>query len=71
MSHPFTAASAYIESLRHPGKKRYAKDYYQWIRAGRVGDSPEYSHLNISYMAAQAVRMSLSEILPEPITTQE
>lgn len=31
--HKFIVASRYIESLRHAEKKRYAKDYYQWIRA--------------------------------------
>lgn len=59
--HKFVTASRYIESLRSAAKKRYARHYYQYIRAGRREPSPEYPAL--SYMAAQAVRMQLDEIM--------
>lgn len=62
--HPFTVASRYIESLRSPTKKRYARDYYQWIRAGRVDADHPADPPTLSYMAAQAVRMNLDEIMP-------
>jgi hypothetical protein len=64
--HRFTKASNYIESLRHPAKKRYAKDYYQYLRCPanqRPERGPE--HPGLSYMAAQAVRMNLDEIMGE------
>ena len=60
--HKFTAASRYIESLRHAAKKRYARDYYQWLRSGELGDMPN-DPASLSYMAAQAVRMNLREIM--------
>ena len=63
--HPFCKASRYIESIRNASKKQYARDYYQWIRSGRTGDSPERPVDKLSYMGAQAVRMTLDKILPE------
>lgn len=61
--HRFITASRYIESLRHHAKRRYAHDYYQWLRSGQQGDSPEYNPAALSYMAAQAVRMNLDTIM--------
>ena len=60
--HKFSVASRYIESIRNPLKKKYARAYYQWLREPECvrGDSPEYAPL--SYMGAQAVRMRLTDI---------
>jgi hypothetical protein len=63
MEHRFTAASRYIESLRHPAKKRYARDYYQWLRSGKQGDMPRCDHNSLGLMAEQAVWMNLNEIM--------
>ena len=64
--HRFYRASRYIEGLRSPLKRRYAHAYYQWLRMPdslRPAESPSRGEL--SYMAAQAVRMNLDEILED------
>lgn len=62
--HPFIQASAYIESLRHPAKKRYARDYYQWLREGELEDKrPTWDSTTLGEMAAQAVRLNLRDIM--------
>lgn len=74
IEHKFKRASDYIESLKNAAKKQYAKDYYQFLRDPRphckdkpelpldeVKAPPEYAGL--SYMAAQAVRINLNEIM--------
>jgi len=52
-------ARVYIEKIRNPVKREYAKQYWLFLK-GQVAQ-PEYSGL--SYMAAQAVRLRLSELM--------
>jgi len=47
-----------IASYRNPLKQSYAAHYYHYLRNG--GDEPERPE-GLSYMAAQAVRLTLSE----------
>ena len=62
--HKFVRASKYIERIRHPAKKQYARDYYQFLRSGQLlGQEADYDRDKLSYMAAQAVRMNLDEIM--------
>lgn len=42
-------------------KRVYACAYLKWMRNGEQGESPE--HPDLSYMAAQAVRMNLMETI--------
>ena len=49
----------YIHALKNPSKKAYAQAYAKHIRQG--GPEPERPK-NLSYMGAQAVRMSLYEL---------
>lgn len=56
------AAHEYIRSIRNPTKKLYARRYDAWLCAGAVGPEPERGTL--SYMAAQAVRITLHQIHP-------
>lgn len=48
----------YIKGIRNAEKKQYAKDYYKYLHE-RKGEPPE---TNLSYMAAQAVRMNIEEL---------
>lgn len=59
-----TEACRYVDHIRHPVKKAYAKDYYQWCRSGRQGPSPD--RRSLSFMGAQAVRIRLDEFFPWP-----
>ena len=47
---------AYIRSLRNPAKRDYAARYLAWLERQ---DGPEPERGQISYMAAQAVRLTL------------
>lgn len=64
--HRFTAASRYVASLRSAVKRKYAHEYYQWLRCPEHmrGLLPDPGSL--SCMAAQAVRMNLDEIMERP-----
>ena len=59
--------SAYIGHIRNAAKKEYATKYAAYAKSERLSISkgvfvrPEYPGL--SYMAAQAVRMNIDEIL--------
>jgi len=62
--HKFTKASKYIERIRNKAKREYAHAYYQYLREPehlRARNGPDYGEL--SYMAAQDVRMNLCEIM--------
>jgi hypothetical protein len=52
-------ATKYINSIRNLGKHEYARKYWACVVYG--GKSPDYKEFQISYMAAQAVRMRLEE----------
>lgn len=54
----------YIRAMRSKAKKAYAVAYLRWIIDGEQGDGPSSDGLSI--MAAQAVRMSLHELVPGP-----
>ncbi len=49
----------YIASIRNARKRAYAVAYLAWLR-GQAASEPEYAPL--SYMAAQAVRLTLNGI---------
>ena len=52
------SAQAYIRRIRNAAKRDYATRYWAWLsRAGPHPDEPE----ELSYMAAQAVRLQLHE----------
>lgn len=53
-------ALAYAHRLRSPLKRAYAIAYYRY-RAGKAAQSPPSNGL--SFMAAQAVRMNINELL--------
>ena len=53
----------YVSRIRNPLKRAYALRYLQWRRNGEQGESPDRGAL--SYMAAQAVEMSINQIEPE------
>lgn len=54
-------ANQYISSIRNPGKRAYASRYWDWLTTDG-GKEPDYQHADISYMAAQAVRLQLNDI---------
>lgn len=53
------AVDRYVRAIRNANKRAYAAAYARWLQNG--GDEPDSGP--ISYMAAQAVRMTLDEIL--------
>jgi hypothetical protein len=53
-------AEAYIATIRNPRKKQYAEQYLHWLCNPRVPDPVEDG---LSYMAAQAVRMNIRQIM--------
>ena len=67
MTHKFINASNYIESIRNPKKKKFAKAYYQWLRNNRRGVVESPADNGLSYMAEQAVRMTLNKIMDEEV----
>ena len=56
-------ASSYVMAIRNRDKRLYAAAVLRWIWAGRVGPTPE-PPVNLSVMAAQAVRMHLEDFRP-------
>jgi hypothetical protein len=59
-------AYRYLNLIRNADKRRYGFAYLAWMRNHAIGHEPERGRL--SYMAAQAVRMQLHEILgPAPM----
>ena len=60
-------AGKYMGSIRNASKREYAHNYFQWILKGRpAGKEPQRTLLlngTLSYMAAQAVRNRLEEIM--------
>jgi hypothetical protein len=50
-------ANKYANLIRNKAKREYAQAYIAWLRNGAEGLEPEHSKL--SYMAAQAVRMTV------------
>lgn len=60
-------ANDYVKSLRNPSKQGYAAAYHEWIMAGRPEGKEPIRPADLSAMGAQAVRMSLDKIYPEPI----
>ena len=50
----------YIQRIRNPRKRAYAAAYYRWLTRGKLGNGPEPQ---CSYMAAQAVRLDLNEMV--------
>ena len=55
-----TAARTYIQRIRNATKRAYAEDVYRTIiGGGSLSVQPD----GLSYMAAQAVRMNLADIL--------
>lgn len=59
MQHTVTQYRAFIGSLRKPAKITYAREYLAFIRGSRA-EEPEYPGL--SYMGAQAIRLTLNGI---------
>lgn len=53
----------YILRIKNPGKRRYAHDFLKHARGS--GKEPAREIYGISYMAAQAVRMHINELLKE------
>lgn len=51
----------YIRRIRNDYKKGYAYEYFNWVKGGKKGLTPDYS--NISSMAAQEVRMTIDSML--------
>ena len=55
---------AYVQGIRNRAKQDYAKEYAWYLKQGKAGDGPDRG--NLSYMAAQAVRLRLETfVLPE------
>jgi hypothetical protein len=53
-------AFKYANLIRNAAKRRYANEYIAWLQNGAEGLEPE--HNKISYMAAQAVRMTIADM---------
>lgn len=54
-------AERYIRSLRNKHKRDYALAYAEFLREGATGEPPLRGPL--SYMAAQGVRLTLTELV--------
>jgi len=59
LSHP--DVQKYIRAIRNPAKKAYAQAYAKWKDGGEQGAEPE--HKPLSYMAAQAVRLHMGNVV--------
>jgi hypothetical protein len=57
----FLAAKRYVETVRNDCKRRYARDYLEWITSNSPRRAPP--SYECSVMAAQAVRMSIDRLL--------
>jgi hypothetical protein len=53
---------SYIKSLRSAAKRAYAKEYLEFLKAGEP-EGKEPGRGTLSYMAAQAVRLQLHELV--------
>lgn len=63
-------AKAYVRNLRNPLKRAYAQSYLLWLcqegrdfKTGLLRPAPGSGSL--PYMAAQAVRLELGQMMPE------
>ena len=54
----------YVARIRNPEKKRYATDWANYAIGFQPHPEDHHSY-NLSYMAKQAVRMQIGEILGE------
>ena len=57
-------AESYIRRIRNVSKRAYAEAYLRWLRAGRPEHQEPLRPNNLSYMAAQAVRLELYDLVP-------
>ena len=57
----FLAAKHYVNALRNDAKRRYARDYLEWITSNSPRRAPP--PYECSVMAAQAVRMNIDTAL--------
>ena len=65
MSEELRQANKYLNLIKNKAKRKYGFAYLDYLKNGCYGNEPE--HPGIGGMGAQAVRMSLLEILgPEP-----
>ena len=55
------AVHGYILRIKNKAKKAYAQKYFDYVLNGRTGEEPNRG--NLSYMAAQAVRINIGEML--------
>jgi hypothetical protein len=62
--HRAEAARAYVRCLRNEKKHDYALRYLAWRMFPHLHNEPD-SPTGLSYMAAQAVRMTLTELLKD------
>jgi hypothetical protein len=62
-------ARLYVKKIRHTGKQLYARAYLAFALNG--GAEPDAERFGISYMAAQAVRRNILELLPAGTLTPE
>lgn len=56
----YNPAMTYVRSLRDPVKRRFAVDYLEWIKGGRIGSSPAKGTL--APAIAKAVTNNLDEL---------
>ncbi len=59
--------NAYLRAIRNAAKHDYANQYANFLRAQEPGGHPEFASepdrpADLSYMAAQAVRMNLRDL---------
>lgn len=55
-------AEKYANRIKNTDKKKYALDLINWVKKGsKKGSEPKSN--NLSFMAAQAVRMELEELI--------
>ncbi len=57
-------AENYIRRIRNPRKQTYARAYWIWLTGPQTTKEPDCGDL--SYMAAQGVRMSLAQFVDGP-----
>lgn len=50
----------YARRIRNLHKRTYAFNFLRWVRNGEIGADPKYF---CSYMAAQAVRMTIRDLI--------
>lgn len=67
-----SAARNYIKRIRNRAKKRYAEMYAEFLERGGLERGPEPERpKELSYMAAQAVRIELHAIYRAPASDFE